>query len=161
MARSDRAMRTIARDIASAVVLSGDGHMLLGQKDPASGRAYADGSWLIPGGGVEPGETVLEALARELVEEAGLDITPYPCALLEDDGGDLVPKTLPSGERVLLDMKFFTYRVDIDLPAAHIRVRPSDELPNLKWVPLAGLAELKLPAPSVALFTKCGWLRAQ
>ncbi|HYJ70309.1 MAG TPA: NUDIX domain-containing protein [Nocardioidaceae bacterium] len=34
--------------------------------------------WLTPGGGLEPGESLLEALRRELVEEIGLRLTGEP-----------------------------------------------------------------------------------
>jgi 8-oxo-dGTP pyrophosphatase MutT (NUDIX family) len=34
--------------------------------------------WQLPGGGVEPGETMAEALARELVEEGNIEILEPP-----------------------------------------------------------------------------------
>ena len=36
------------------------------------GNADRDGAWFTVGGGVEPGETYLEAAAREIVEETGI-----------------------------------------------------------------------------------------
>lgn len=37
------------------------------------GRGPAAGEWSIPGGRVEPGETLAEAVVRELAEETGLE----------------------------------------------------------------------------------------
>ncbi len=46
-------------------------HMLLiCHQEHASGRAY----WLIPGGGIEPGETEVECVIREMKEETCLDV---------------------------------------------------------------------------------------
>lgn len=64
-------------DVAVGVVLRDDGHVLIAQR-PA-GKVYA-GWWEFPGGKLERGESVADALARELHEELGLDVvesTPW------------------------------------------------------------------------------------
>ena len=149
-------MRTIERDIASAVIISSDKKILLGRKDPTSGAVYADGSWLIPGGGIEPGETALEAMRREVLEETSLDVSSYQTTLLDDKAGNRAIKTQPAGEKVIVKMRFFTYRVDINQIAGTVAVHPSDELPSLEWVGLDALGNLKLPTPSVVLFKRLG-----
>jgi 8-oxo-dGTP diphosphatase len=58
--------------VAAAVVLREDGRFLLAQRPP--GKAYA-GYWEFPGGKAEPGERLADALARELHEELGIDVT--------------------------------------------------------------------------------------
>ncbi len=64
-------MSAAAQEVAVAVLLREDGAVLLGRRPP--GKPYA-GYWEFPGGKVEPGETVAEALRRELREELGLDV---------------------------------------------------------------------------------------
>jgi 8-oxo-dGTP diphosphatase len=58
-------------DVAVGVLIDADGRFLLTSR-PA-GKVYA-GYWEFPGGKLEPGETVEQALARELHEELGITI---------------------------------------------------------------------------------------
>lgn len=60
-------------EVAVGVLLRPDGAVLLA--DRPAGKPYA-GYWEFPGGKVEPGESVAQALARELHEELGVDIGP-------------------------------------------------------------------------------------
>jgi ADP-ribose pyrophosphatase YjhB (NUDIX family) len=48
-----------------------DGRILLLKQDADAGR-----SWSLPGGKLEGGETLAEALVREMKEETGLDVEP-------------------------------------------------------------------------------------
>jgi 8-oxo-dGTP pyrophosphatase MutT (NUDIX family) len=49
-------------------------------------HSYVSG-WHLPGGGVEPGETIAAALARELREEGNIELTETPqlCGLFYND----------------------------------------------------------------------------
>jgi 8-oxo-dGTP diphosphatase len=62
---------TIVR-VAAAVITRHDGCVLLAQRP--IGKPYA-GYWEFPGGKLEPGESALLALARELKEELGITLT--------------------------------------------------------------------------------------
>ena len=56
---------------ARAMVIDGAGRIFLVK------HSYVDG-WHLPGGGVETGETLLEALARELAEEGNIQLSGQP-----------------------------------------------------------------------------------
>lgn len=60
-------------DVAVGVLLLPDGRFLLTSRP--EGKVYA-GYWEFPGGKLEAGESVAQALARELHEEIGLVIDP-------------------------------------------------------------------------------------
>ena len=60
-------------EVAVGILLRGDGALLLATRPP--GKPYA-GYWEFPGGKIEAGETVEQALRRELHEELGITIGP-------------------------------------------------------------------------------------
>lgn len=58
-------------EVAAGILLDSTGRYLLGQRP--EGKPYA-GYWEVPGGKIEAGESVFDALKRELQEELGIDI---------------------------------------------------------------------------------------
>ena len=60
-------------DVAVGILFRPNGDFLLTSRP--SGKAYA-GYWEFPGGKLEAGESVAQALARELTEELGIAIGP-------------------------------------------------------------------------------------
>jgi 8-oxo-dGTP diphosphatase len=93
------------------------------------GRGPAEGVWSVPGGRVEAGETLAEAVVRELHEETGL------VGVCEGFVG-WVERMAEGHHYVILD---FSVTILSDLePVA------GDDAAEAIWVPLAELADLKL-----------------
>jgi 8-oxo-dGTP diphosphatase len=58
-------------DVAVGILMKANGDVLLAQRPP--GKPYA-GYWEFPGGKVEAGESIFDALKREFQEELGLQV---------------------------------------------------------------------------------------
>jgi 8-oxo-dGTP diphosphatase len=61
----------IDKTVVGAVIAAPDGRVLLLRR---SADDYLGGLWELPSGGVDDGETLIEALRREVAEETGLTI---------------------------------------------------------------------------------------
>ncbi|WP_432825046.1 NUDIX hydrolase [Dactylosporangium sp. CA-092794] len=140
-------METVHRPAARIVCLDVDQRLLLLHwRDPS------DGSWLWepPGGGIDPGETPLQAARRELVEETGLD----PAAVLERCE-DVERDQRWNGKRLVGVEQFFLARFGAERPALVRTGLLPDEQQSLHdhaWVDPAGLAGLpdRLEPPRLA-----------
>lgn len=69
-------MPDYARRSARVFVIDEAGRVLLLQSLLSSSQPELGSCWLTPGGGVDGGETLAEAAARELHEEIGLSVSP-------------------------------------------------------------------------------------
>jgi 8-oxo-dGTP diphosphatase len=77
------AAQAAVTDVAVGVVQHADGRVLLAERQPDKPWA---GYWEFPGGKIERGESVLQALRRELHEELGIEIDrAYPWITFDYD----------------------------------------------------------------------------
>jgi mutator protein MutT len=66
--------------VAKSVVTDDNGQVLLIRRSQSD--VQRPGQWDFPGGGVEPGESFLQTVSRELQEEAGITASPTAFSLL-------------------------------------------------------------------------------
>lgn len=122
--------------VVAAVLRDARGRILLARR--TAGRDLA-GAWEFPGGKVEPGETALQALDRELQEELGIRVVAAQPLVA-------VPQAYP-GKRIVLDVYDVTQFEGVP------RGR---ERQALAWAPLEKLASYPMPPadrPVVAALT--------
>jgi 8-oxo-dGTP diphosphatase len=100
-----------------------DGRLLLVRR----GRGPAQGEWSVPGGRVELGETVGEAVVRELAEETGIEALCGPLL-------GWVERIDDDHHFVILD--FVVEVMDAGDPVA------GDDAAEAAWVPLEEVAEM-------------------
>ena len=151
-------MRTIERKIVVGLIISSDNKIFQGRKDRAKGGVYSGAMWHIPGGGIEEGETMEEALIREMKEETGIDITNAKYELIDDVGKGEAEKTLPTGETVHVKMDFYTYKIELPTTADETNVTLDDDLDEYTWSTREELKDMKLTLPSEELFKRIGYL---
>ncbi len=150
-------MREINRIIVAAIIFSKDEKVLMGKKDPGSGGVYID-SWHIPGGGVEEGETLDQALVREVREEVGIDISPYKIKKRATIGHGSSEKTLSNGERVICHMEFNHFEVLLDEVSTDIKLELADDLVEARWFSRTELKQVQQIPGGKELFREMGYL---
>ena len=152
-------MREIERRIVSAFILTTDGKVLLGKKNPERGGVYPD-AWHNPGGGVDIDETDEAALCREVLEETGIDISRAEMVRIDDHGVGEATRTLSTGEKILVRMQFNIYKVVLNRPSTKVELIPRGDLVGLAWFPIESLEHMRLTPPAVELLARMGtdWL---
>lgn len=73
-------------------------------------RRGDNGLWSLPGGGVDPGETPADAVAREVQEETGLVVVPTSIVAVVG-GAEHMRFTYPNGDRIEVVATVFACRV--------------------------------------------------
>ncbi len=114
-------------EVAVGAIIVTDDEILLVRR----GRGPAAGRWSVPGGRVEPGETLHEAVVREVAEETGLDVVVDRfLGWVERMGDD------PPHHFVILDFAA--------TPLDDRDARAGDDAAEVMWVPLLDLGDVRL-----------------
>jgi 8-oxo-dGTP diphosphatase len=92
-------------------------------------RGWAEGEWSVPGGKVERGEALAEAVTRELREETGLDGVCGPL--------------LGWAEIVEPDVHFVILDFEVTL-VTDAEPEAGDDAAEVRWVDLPDVAEMRL-----------------
>jgi A/G-specific adenine glycosylase len=121
--------RRYRRVTAVVGVVERDGKILI-QKRPAAGLLA--GLWEFPGGKVKRGESLPEALARELEEELGVSVER-------------------SKFLVQVDHSYTRYRVELHAFACNLGGEPDMKAGRRKWVSLTGLRKYPFPSGSAKI----------
>ena len=104
------------------------------------------GAWMIPKGGIEPGETPIEAAVREFEEETGtrIEAVPFPLAKVRQAGGKWVEAFAVEGD---LDPKAVTsIEFEIEWPPRSGQRQSFPEVQEAEWMTLPQARRLMLPS---------------
>ncbi len=137
------------RIIVVAVIQNTDGEYLICKK-PAR-RGVFPGQWAVPGGGIEPGERMVDALRREVREEVGLEVEAIKPLFFKD--GEY-PKLYPDGSQQDIYMIFLLF----SCLASSSEVRVGDEFEEFAWVKPDDLLGYDLNEQARDTFTTLGIL---
>lgn len=143
------------RTIVAALLISADNKLLLGKK--SQDGTYPN-CWHLPGGGVKVGETLEQALIREVKEETGLDISREQLALVDEEGRGTHLKRKAKGQPITVRMDFKVFKVLLPQRASGLQVTAGDDLVELQWVDVDKLGELQHTPTSTALFERLGMI---
>jgi 8-oxo-dGTP diphosphatase len=105
------------------------------------GRPPAKGIWSIPGGAVEVGESVQEALVREIMEETGIRVEVGPLV-------EVVERILPDAEGRI---EYHYVILDYLCTAEPMKPRAGSDAADARWVDFEELNKAELTPDTEAV----------
>jgi len=112
------------------------------------GKPPSEGEWAIPGGSVELGETLQEAVRREILEETGISIrVGEPVHIFDDVRRDEAGR-----------VRFHYVILDFSGEFLSGEVRAADDARDARWVSPAEFSQLNINTNTIKLMKKLRFL---
>ena len=112
------------------------------------GKPPSEGEWAIPGGSVELGETLQEAVRREILEETGISIrVGEPIHIFDDVRRD------EAGH-----IRFHYVILDFSGEFLSGELRAADDAKDARWVSPAEFSQLNINSNTIKLMKKLRFL---
>jgi mutator protein MutT len=126
--------------VGVGAILLRRGRILMAQR----GKEPLKGWWSLPGGALETGETLKDAVCREVLEETGLEVTPLSVfeifeRIMRDEQG------VPEYHYVLID-----YLCEV----TGGKLQPGDDVDQVEWVRRADLPKLQITEGTLGVIEK-------
>lgn len=137
------------RYVVVGVIQNKDGKIILGKM--SKNKGVYPGQWAIPGGGIEEGETLEEALRREMKEETGLTLIAFSPTYFNSYK---VTKKYEDGRVEDMYMVCFHF---LCVPK-DTNFLNNDEFEEMRWVSKEELKNLDLNEATKWLFTKLQYI---
>ena len=128
-----------------AVILDGDRVLLVRR-----GHEPLKGEWSLPGGAVELGETLAQALSREVSEETGLEIRIGPVV-------EVIDRVHRAADGRI---EYHFVVVDYLCAPRSGRLTPASDAADACWAPVEDLARYRLTEQAAAVIAKAAAINA-
>ena len=104
------------------------------------------GAWMIPKGGVEPGESPAQAALREFEEETGmhLEVAAFPLARVRQAGGKSVEAFAAESDFDCANLK--SNEFEVEWPPRSGRRRSFPEVAEARWMTIDKARAMMLPS---------------
>lgn len=116
--------KDVVRVGSAGIVENGEGKILMGLRG-----AYPSGIWVLPGGGVDFGETAKDAFVREIREETGLEVND--------------PEFVTAHELIKKDKGIHRVIFFHKAKLGSGEPKPSGDVSELKWMTIEEIKSLK------------------